>query len=70
MVGDSEATGVRITDGTGRIAIVCPAAVTALGPVMHREFEFDVSVPPGPRHTPPGEVVRVTASAVRPLNAG
>jgi hypothetical protein len=45
-------TRVRVSDGTGVMAVNCPTAVTALGPVMRREFEFDVIVPAGERHVP------------------
>jgi hypothetical protein len=44
---------VRVSDGTGVMTVGCPVAVTALGPVMREEYEFDVIVPPGERHTPP-----------------
>lgn len=42
-------TRIRVSDGTAEIAIDCPAAVTALGPVCGLDFEFDVVLPPGPR---------------------
>jgi hypothetical protein len=45
-------TRVRVSDDTGVMAINCPDAVTALGPVMRREFEFDVVVPAGEREAP------------------
>lgn len=51
--GFAEMTRVRVSDGTAVMAINCPASVTALGPVMRQEFEFDVIVPAGERHVPP-----------------
>jgi len=41
---------VRVSDGTETITVLCPAPVTALGPVVGESFEFDVVVPPGARH--------------------
>ena len=49
----------RISDGSGSLGITCPAAVTALGPVMGREFEFDVVALGG----------EARATAIRPLDA-
>lgn len=66
--GNPEGTGVRITDGTGEMTIFCPTAVTALGPVMRGEFEFDVIVPTGERHRPPDRTMTAGATAVRPLS--
>lgn len=43
-------TRLRVSDGSGEIAVDCPAAVTALGPGCGLDFEFDVVVPSGPRH--------------------
>jgi hypothetical protein len=40
---------VRVSDGTETITVLCPAAVTALGPVVGESFEFDVVVAPGAR---------------------
>jgi hypothetical protein len=51
--GSSDITRVRVSDGTGVMAINCPTAVTALGPSMSQEFEFDLIVPAGKRHVPP-----------------
>ncbi len=42
-------TCVRVSDGTETITVLCPAAVTALGPVVGESFEFDVVVAPGAR---------------------
>jgi hypothetical protein len=47
-------TRVRVSDGTGVLAINCSAAVTALGPACGEEFEFDVIVPSGERREPTG----------------
>lgn len=52
LAGLSEITRVRVSDGTGTMAINCPTAVTTLGPVMTKEFEFDVIVPAGERRRP------------------
>jgi hypothetical protein len=62
-------TRVRVDDGTGVMAINCPTAVTALGPGMRREFEFDVIVPAGERHVPrdPGALEKL-ADPVRDLS--
>jgi hypothetical protein len=53
LAGSAELTRVRVSDGTGVMAINCPSAITALGPGMRRKFEFDVVVPPGTRRLPP-----------------
>lgn len=51
--GLGDVTRVRVSDGTGTISISCPVAVTMLGPGMRQEYEFDIVVSPGERHTPP-----------------
>jgi hypothetical protein len=51
--GFGDVVRVRVSDGTGVMAIACPVAVTALGPAMRNEYEFDVIVPVGERHVPP-----------------
>jgi hypothetical protein len=53
LAGSGEMTRVRVSDSTGAMSINCPRSVTMLGPGMRREFEFDVVVPAGERHTPP-----------------
>ena len=53
LASSAELTRVRVSDGTGVMAINCPSAITALGPVITREFEFDLVVPPGTRRLPP-----------------
>jgi hypothetical protein len=62
---------VRITDGTETIEILCPAPVTALGPVVGESFEFDVVIPAGARRgsssakvdpSDPDDVVAVLAA--------
>jgi hypothetical protein len=45
-------TRVRVSDGTGVLAINCPTEVTTLGPALRQQFEFDVVVPPGERREP------------------
>jgi hypothetical protein len=50
---------VRVGDGTGSLAVTCPAPTTVLGPVMGREFEFDIVMLGG----------EATATAIRPLDA-
>lgn len=52
LAGLGSGTYVRVSDGTGVMAISCPTAVTSLGPVMREEFEFDVTVPVGERQRP------------------
>jgi hypothetical protein len=69
LAGSGNMTRVRVNDGTGVIAISCPAAVTALGPGRGRSFEFDVLVPAGARQRPadPDALVK-TGEAVRDLS--
>jgi len=45
-------TRVDVADTTGTLDVWCPSAVCSYGPVISREFEFDVSVRPNPSPRP------------------
>jgi hypothetical protein len=47
-----EGSRVAVDDGTGVLDLWCPAPVCTYGPVMRREFEFDVVVQPDPSAPP------------------
>jgi hypothetical protein len=55
--GSGSTLHARVSDGSGSLDITCPGAVTTLGPVMGRRFEFDVVAVEG----------EATATAIRPL---
>jgi hypothetical protein len=49
-----EGRRIAVDDGSATLDVWCPTAVCTYGPVMHREFEFDVIVrtdPPAPPDT-------------------
>lgn len=47
LSGTAAGSRATIDDGTGRIDVWCPAAVCGYGPIMNREFEFDLAARPG-----------------------
>jgi hypothetical protein len=59
LSGSGSSWYARVADGTGTLRVTCPGGTTALGPVMGREFEFDLLVLGG----------EATATAIRPLDA-
>ena len=56
--GSAAGSRVGVDDGTGVLDLWCPAAVCTYGPVMRREFEFDVVVWPNPQAGPDIEFER------------
>jgi hypothetical protein len=52
LAGSGEGSRVAVDDGTGVLDLWCPAAVCTYGPVLRREFEFDVVVQPNPSSPP------------------
>ena len=52
LVGSSEGRRIEVDDGTGVLDIWCPIGVCAYGPVIGREFEFDVVLRPAPPAAP------------------
>lgn len=65
LVGTDEGVRVVIDDGTGRLLVWCPRAVTLFGPTCGdgRRYEFDVVTTDGAPHGAHAEAV-----AVRPLS--
>jgi hypothetical protein len=79
LAGFGSNTRVRVADGTETIDVLCPAPVTALGPVVGESFEFDVVIPPGARRagssakvdpTDPDDAVAVLAATLRSRYGG
>lgn len=52
LAGSGAGSRAAVDDGTGILDVWCPAPVCAYGPVIRREFEFDVVVHPN-RTSPP-----------------
>ncbi|MEP6761014.1 MAG: hypothetical protein ABJA93_06580 [Sporichthyaceae bacterium] len=52
LAGSGEGSRVAVDDGTGLLDLWCPASVCTYGPVIRREFEFDVVVQPNPSSPP------------------
>jgi hypothetical protein len=52
LAGSGAGSRVAVDDGTGVLDLWCPAAVCTYGPVIRREFEFDVVVRPNPSSVP------------------
>lgn len=65
LLGTDEGVRAVIDDGTGRLAVWCPRAVTLFGPSYGdgRRYEFDVVTTDDARHG-----TRAEAVAVRPLS--
>jgi hypothetical protein len=52
LAGAGAGSRIAVDDGTGILDVWCPVAVCTYGPVIGREFEFDVVVQPNPGAAP------------------
>ena len=52
LAGSGAGSRISVDDGTGDLDVWCPAAVSTYGPVIRRQFEFDVVVQPNPASPP------------------
>jgi hypothetical protein len=52
LAGSGAGSRISVDDGTGVLDVWCPAAVSTYGPVIRRQFEFDVIVRPNPEPPP------------------
>jgi hypothetical protein len=71
LVGSGRGCRVGVDDGTAVLDLWCPAAVTTYGPVMGREFEFDVLVRSDAATldaTAFGTPAAAEATAIRPMD--
>ena len=52
LVGSADGRRVAVADGSGVLDVWCPTVVCTYGPIVEREFEFDVVVRPAPPAPP------------------
>ncbi|MDP9221127.1 MAG: hypothetical protein M3P23_11415 [Actinomycetota bacterium] len=68
LSGSASGIRIEVTDGTGRLDLWCPASLGGVGPIIDREFEFDVTLRPGAQ--PPSDAAAALSGIERATRNG